>query len=681
MVCISVFSPLTVLGSPGTGKAYTYDHKDQATAIPDPYEVKTVLNGDKFSFSKPVDMLYKGNELYILNGDTSGKIVVLNEDFTFNRFISFIKDGKPYKTQEPKSLWIDSDETILVADRSRKLVFRITPQGEVIKEYEKPKTDLMDENTDYLPYKVITDRMRRIYIMSEGEYRGIIQLDKDGEFVSFFGAKSVAVTGTLLIDMLWRNFMTEAQIKNSKRYLPVEYNNMTIDDRGFIYTTSGSASQPSKYISKINSKGSDVLDSSGNFGDYNLGSFMGTWYKTNFKAITVDDYGYISVLDKTWNRIFQYSREGELLYVLGGNGSQEGTFSEITEIISKDDKLLVCDISLNNITVLKPTSFGKDIRKANLLFESGLFQESIQPWKSVLKQCSNYEAAYVGIGKSHYVQKQYKEAMKYYKLGYSKADYSQAFQRYRSQVMRDSFPTVMTFLVVALVAGTIILRLVRKKFGSRKLVLDESGKILYLFHVLAHPSDGYQELRYNKKYSLFLANFLALSWFIIEACYFNYRGFIFNNNTPDDFNLVSLFATTVGMGMVFCLCNWLLSTFFEGKGGLKQVWIYFCYALAPVLAAMIIEIFLSRVLTLDESMFINYIHVIGLVWTVLLIMVAMGQLHQYSLSRNIFSLVASVIGIFVVLFLVFLMYNLFIQFKYFIESFVKELLYRSEVGF
>ena len=80
-------------------------------------------------------------------------------------------------------------------------------------------------------------------------------------------------------------------------------------------------------------------------------------------------------------------------------------------------------------------------------------------------------------------------------------------------------------------------------------------------------------------------------------------------------------------------------------------------------------------------MFINYISVIGAGWTVISAAVALGQLHQYSFKRNIASLFCSVLGVAIVIFLIFLFANLFMQFGDFIGSVVSELLYRSEVGF
>ena len=679
MLTVLAFCCQPVAAQSGAGKAYTYDHNKTAMATPDPYSVQQVLYGNTHSFSNPKDICYQDGYIFILNGGENGKITVLNRDLTFSHHITFTKEGKPYTVKEAVGFWVDADGTILVCDRSGKKVFRTDKTGAVLQEYGRPNTELMGENTDYLPYRVLTDRLGQVYILCEGQYRGVLQLKRDGTFVSFYGAKTVAVTATLLLDMLWRNFMTDKMIANSSRSLPTEYSNMAVDGDGFIYLTSAAGSSKD-YLVKLNSAGKNVMPGS-DFGDYNLGKLMGTPYRTHFTSLTVDEQGYISVVDETWNRIFQYSPEGELLYVFGGTGQQEGTFGAIGHILAIDETLLVTDSSYNSITVFSLTEFGRNVRSANQLFEAGLFEESIQPWQEVLTECSNYELAYVGIGKAYQVNRQYEEAMHYFKLGYSRPNYSKAYQRHRSQVMRDYFPPVMTAVVIVIAVLIAVRSFVRKKYGVRKLVLDESGKGAYLFYLLFHPADGFFELRHNRKYSLWIANLLAFLWFLLEALTFNYNGFIFNYNNAADFSVISIFITTVGLCFMFCLSNWLLATFFNGKGRFKEVWIYFCYALVPMLFSSAINLLLSQFLTKDESMFMEYIGVIGTVWTVILVVVALQQLHQYAFVQNLFSLFASVVGVMILLFIGLLAVNLYTQCESFLSSVFKEILYRVEVGF
>lgn len=676
---LSVCLCITV-SAEGTGKSYVYDHNQKARQVPDPYNVEQVLDAGQYPWSHPVDVLGRDEFIYVLDG--AGRIVVLNADtYALEREFSFTKDGQPYETIELKSFWIDQDGTFLVVDRSKKVVFRTLADGSVIQEYGKPETDLIDDTSDYLPCQVLTDPLGKVYIMAENQYRGIFKLTREGEFITFYGSKNVNITASLLLDMLWRNFMTDAQISNSRRYLPTEYNSMAIDEDGFIYTTSLSSSERKEWVAKLNSLGSNVLRSDGKFGDFDLGRMHGRWYTTNFSSITVDNEGYITVLDKTWNRLFQYTQEGDLLYAFGGKGEQEGTFGEPANVRAIGDRLLVCDTLYGTVTVWMPSEFGAIVRKADGLYQAGLFAESEASWKAVLCLCQNYEYAYNGLGKAAYIQKDYKQALRYFRLGYDREDYSLAFARYRAAALRQAFLSAAVVLLLGLIGIALAIRLYRR---YRQPIPEGPPKLpylRYLRYILFHPIDGFQELRYNHLGSARLASGIMLLFFFVSCLDFTERGFIFNTNEPGSFNVWVILATTVVTAFAFCLVNWLLSTFFDGKGNLKDVWTVVGYSLVPTVLCQLLQLILSQFLTLEEGAFLGYIAVVGVLWSGIVFVFGLQEVHQYSFGRNIASLLVSVIGILILLFLLFLMGNLFIQVSDFVKTVMEELLYRARAGF
>ena len=676
LLMVVAFSSLSFsIQAEETGKSYTYNHRGEAVAIPAPYQVKTIIGGSKYGFNQPQDMAFRNHELYVLDSQNK-RVVVLDEQYKIVRKISFSIDGSRYEMIEPKGIWVDEQGNIFVADRSKKIVFKADSQGVIQKEYGKPENELIDKNADYLPCKVMTDALGELYVMVENEYRGIMTFSPEGDFLGFYGSKEVTVDAELLVNKFWEIFMTEEQRENTGRNLPTEYSNMAVDKKGFVFTCSGTSNDAGDLVRKLNSQGIDVLQNKGGFGDYNLGVLRGNWFNTDFNGIAVDEQGLITVLDRTWNRLFQYTSEGDLLYIYGGKGEQSGTFGTPVDVECMGDTILVLDSQYGNITVFEPTSFGNAVRSAQNYYQNGLFTESIAPWTEVLRQNSNYEFAYVGIGKAMMIQKDYQKAMKYFKLGYSHENYSIAFKRQRSIVLRDNFSITMFAALFLLVLIPLGIRILKRKGMMKKVVLDESGKLKYLLYVMIHPSEGYQELRYNQKYSMGIANTIVLLWFIVSALSYSNKGFIFNYNDPNDFNVFIILVTTIGLAAVFCLVNWLLATFFEGKGKLKEVWIYTCYALLPLTVAGALEILLSHVMTSDEGVFIRYLVVFGTIWSAALLILSVIGLNQYSFTRCMVSLATTVIGITAIVFLIFLMCNLFIQVQSFFQTVIKELLYR-----
>ena len=159
------------------------------------------------------------------------------------------------------------------------------------------------------------------------------------------------------------------------RILPVEFISFCIDEKDFIYTIRQGNDVESGQVRKLNAKGTNVLPDEV-FGDRIEDPML--------NDIVVDDEGFISILDKSSGRVFQYDQESTLLYAFGGKGTQKGCFATAEAIESQGDRLLVLDSERGSITVFEPTAFARNIRKGSLLYSDGKYQEAMEPWKQVL---------------------------------------------------------------------------------------------------------------------------------------------------------------------------------------------------------------------------------------------------------------------------------------------------------
>ncbi len=691
-----VFVLVMVLSVPaaaqGTGKAYVYNHNQIAQEIPDPYAVKTTIGYD-LGMITPVDMVIRDDLLYILDtghkpedmdGHTT-RLLVLDKDFKHIRTDYFYNlDGSAFSFVEPRGLWIDEAGKIYVTDRSAHFLYIFDNKGVVDNMLPKPVSAMIQyENDAYLPTKVLTDHLGVIYVRVENDYRGFIMMEPDGTFLGYFGSNEVVRTAEAIMLQFWKRFMTEEQLAKITQLLPSDYANFCIDSDGsFIYGVRGSTEDMNELVRKINCKGKNVLDYKESFGDVSLTRVRGQYLKTNFNAITVDDNGFITVFDSTWQRLFQYTPSGNLMYVFGGKGSQEGTFNRGADIEAWGDQILVLDEVYATVTVMVPTTFGQNVRQGEIYYSEGNYKASLEPFQAVVTECMNYEFGYQGIGKALYMERDYTGAMDMFYLAHDQEDYSMAFKMHRGDVMR-SLTTPFMIVLVVIVLAWLVVKILKAKgiIKTKKLVLDESGKGKYILHTILHPIEGYEEMRYNKKYSLGIANVAIFFFFFSSVIMALYSGFIFNGKNAQNYNVIFTIAGVLGGLTLFVLVNWLMATFFEGKGNLKEVWIYLGYATIPYSVTCFLYTLLSNVLTMEESTFLAYLMIIGQGWAIVMVFFALQGLHMYSFKRNVVSILVTILGMLVVLFIVFLMFNLFVQFFSFVESIYTELMYRMAVGF
>ena len=351
------------------------------------------------------------------------------------------------------------EDLIYLSDTGNNQVVILDAETYKVVQVISSPTDQVFSGKTFSPTKVVTDSAGRIYVISDGVYEGIILLSNKGEFMRFVG---VNYTSMSFWDALWRNMATEEQRKQMTSILQTEFKNFTIDSQGFIYTVSRAVENTetgtiddTAMIKRINQAGKDVLIRNG----YSVPKGDLVTIKTGankggstFSGITVNEYGVYTVVDTKGGRLFTYDKEGNLLYVSAGKGSEVTDLENPVAVRYQGDNLLV--LEKNNRVVIRytPTEVGAMINKAVKYQAVGDLESASEEWQNVINQNPNYELAYVGVGKTYLDSERYLDAMEYFKTGFNVEYYSKAYKLYRDDIVKRWFPYVMTLVFVGVVA-------------------------------------------------------------------------------------------------------------------------------------------------------------------------------------------------------------------------------------
>lgn len=198
-------------------------------------------------------------------------------------------------------------------------------------------------------------------------------------------------------------------------------------------------------------------------------------------------------------------------------------------------------------------------------------------------------------------------------------------------------------------------------------------KIRWPFRALLHPFEAASDIKYEKKGSLFIANVFMLLLFILQALEYTATGYLFNFNRLEDFNLLLTFFQSVLLIVLWCVSNWLMCSITGGEGKFIEIWIITWYATLPRLLLSPIAILLSRVLVLEESMFLTVINAIGMGWFLLLVFFGMIVVHQYSASKALLTVLLTLFCMAMICFIGVLFFSFFQQMLLFLQSVFKEL--------
>jgi hypothetical protein len=155
-----------------------------------------------------------------------------------------------------------------------------------------------------------------------------------------------------------------------------------------------------------------------------------------------------------------------------------------------------------------------------------------------------------------------------------------------------------------------------------------------------------------------------------------YTSFIFNDINWEEINVLLYVATIIFPLALWVIGNWALTTLSDGKGRLNQVYMATCYGMLPYPIVQLFLMIFSNFVTVDEAGFYTTVGTITLVYCAVLIVVAMGQIHEYRAGKNIMFTVFSIFAILVEVFLLLLFFSMISQGVAYIISLVKEMLFR-----
>lgn len=462
-------------------EGYTYYTFRDTYPSPPIFEPLYEIYGENMgvgSLKSPED-IFLGSNGHIYVADTgNNRILVVSPDFEGQKIIDkFVHEVDGQQVEDvfnaPTGIFVTDAGHIYVADSQNARIVELDGDGNFVRIIGRPESELIPANYKYIPMKVGVDKAGRLFVAAQNAIDGLFQFTPSGEFDRFFGSTKVKVNP---IERIWRMIYTKDQKERASLNLSKEYSNLTVDSQGFIYTTL--KGQYTEQVKRLNISGNDIIKYNDitvdRFGDQ-IDVMVGT-DTSQFVDASIDEDNNILALDLKTNKIFWYNILGDMLGVFGGkggNGDIVGLLGSPVAIEQKGDKVFIVDSTKNAIIVYEMTEFGSNIKKANKLYIEGQYEESVEPWREVLKMNANYELAYVGIGNALYKQEKYEEAMKYFDLGNNKKGYSKAKKEYRTIVLKQNFPYIMTGLILLLILLAIWKRIARKHNLSFKRLYGE----------------------------------------------------------------------------------------------------------------------------------------------------------------------------------------------------------------
>jgi len=736
IICL-VFVALMVLALPISAatpyQTYTYSIAGKALYSPDAYtpakSVDSTYMGlmdmetmqslypgvDKTEITKKMVPIDGASDLEtddlgnVYIADTANdRIVVLDRYYKLKFIIDdFVNEqGIEDSLLEPQGVYITADKIvegervagkIYVCDTMNKRIVTFDRNGNFIAIIPEPESEMFESGSIYRPVAVAVDKYDRLYVVSSTTYQGIIVMTDKGEFTQFIGAQKVAISAW---EIIWRRFRTDEQRAQTAKNLSTEFNNITVNERGHVYVTTSSIDESKVQnaiigkdksgdyapVKLLNASGSEIMGRNGFFppsGEVDMNKIEETDTIYGVSIIVdaaVGPNNTWSIIDSKRSRVFTYDIQGNLLFAFGDSGRQLGNISTngLSAITYQGDNMLLLDTPSKSFTVYQLTEYGEILHQALANTNNRQYDKAVDDWTEILKRNSNFDAAYVGIGNALYRSGQYEDAIEHYKSAYDTENYSKAYQELRKEWISKYIILIPIFVIAVIIAVTKFMKFankVNRRVSTSGEKITYGKELLYAFHVIFHPFDGFWDLKHEKRGSVRAAlTILAAS---VVAFYYNAigKGYIMN---PEG-NYSSVFITIIGVLVPFFLfitANWCLTTLFEGEGSFKDIFTVAGYSMTPFLLVLIPVTIASNFVIATETAILSLLVTIAFIWMALLLILGVMVVHDYSIGKNFLTVIGTLLGAVCIMFIVLLFSALLGKLVGFIANIVVELQYR-----
>ena len=715
ILCI-VFVLVMLLSVPVGAKSYqtyTYSLDGYALYSPDAYVPDATISSDHIGLKGTADSVEQpikepadlevddeGNVYIADSADgIASRIIVMDRYYKLKFIIhDFINDqGNPDELAGPEGVFITKD-TIFVCDTDKNRIVTFDREGNFIDIIKQPESELFEENSVYKPVAVAVDEFDRLYVVSSTTYQGVIVMTRNGDFTGFIGAQKVALSAWQII---WRKFQTEEQRAQTEKAISTEFNNIAITDDGFVYVTTDSLSEGKQAsamkgksksgdyapVKLLNAAGEEIMRRNGfwppagevataNMGGAGSDAPSGV---SKIQDVAVGPEKTWSIIDGKRSKVYTYDFDGNLLFIFGDSGQQLGNISNIGAVVYQEDKMLLLDKTNDTFTVYRRTEYGDILIQALKHQNERQFDVAVDDWTEILKRNSNYDAAYIGIGQSLYRNGEYEESIEYFKAAYDTSNYENSYKEIRKEWISKWLLLIPLGVAAICVAWMFFMRYCNK-INSKAAVAggkrNFKEELLYGFHIIFHPFDGFWDLKHEKRGSLRA----SIVYLLLTVLAFFYQavgsGYAINQQIVYTTIIDQALSVLVPIAL-WSVANWCLTTLFDGEGSFKDVVIAMGYSMIPLILTVVPTTIASNFIVASETGILELITTIGFIWTGILIFFGMMVTHDYSMFKNILTSLGTIIGMVFIMFIGILFTTLLGKVVSFITNIVTEITYRA----
>lgn len=695
IIVFAVICVITVLSSNcdrvfAESNDYTLIEGSVEIPIPRTYILEEVINNPGFEygesrFNSPED-IFINEQGYIFVADTNNnRIVKITKDGELADVVTGPQDKPLF---QPKGVFADSDGNMYIADTGNYRIVHLSADGSFVEEFVKPDSVMLPSGFIFDPTKVVLSSTGYIYALKG---QSLMTIDAYNNFRGYVGQSKI---GFSLRDALIRLFASDEQKKILSKRIAASYTNVFIDDMDMIYAATLDTYEGE--LKKLNSVGeniykkygaplSEVLSMISKISFDDLAFSYGNRGKAiaSFVDISVDSHGIVTAIDSATCSLFQYDHEGNLLTCFGEYGNNNGQFLQpISLDIDDEGKIYVLDKRKNNIQIFRKTVFIENIHEAVIAYDMGDYGQSYDLWEKVLITGENYQLANIGLAKALYKQEKWKDAMQQFRYAGDRVNYSKAYAKYRHSIFRGNFLFVMigfVLLVTVIVYFAMLLKK-RSQKAIEKVEFNKEGSyslgntLSLSLGAIFHPLNTFRLFRKLRNNVNIAAGLLILGATVLTRLTYIYvLHYPLVSLAPRDANIWLEILKLILPFLTIVISFYAISAIVGGESKLDEIFLSMSFCMIPYIFVNLPLAALSNIMCRNEEGLFTFIIKVSWIWIIVLFLISIKVLNNYSIKKTIFIAVISIVTMILLWISVLLIMSLIVQLMEFITGLFREI--------